>query len=57
MMVNQPLLLLGVLAFSQIIHAAEVKPAGDQLPAAPQTLVIPKFQSLVKIDGNLRESP
>jgi len=56
-MVNQPLLLLGVLAFSQIIHAAEVKPAGDQPLPLPKTLVIPKFRSLVKIDGNLRESP
>ena len=56
LMVNRPLLLLGVLALAPVLRAADSKPASDQPTPLPRPVVIPRFNSTVTIDGNLHES-
>lgn len=55
-MINRPLLLLGVLALSPVLRAADLKPASDEPVPLPKPVVIPRFNSMVKIDGSLHES-
>jgi len=56
LMVNRPLLLVGALALSPVLRAADVKPTSEQPLPLPKPVVIPKFNSTVKIDGNFHES-